>query len=84
MKPAHFEYYDPTNLGAVLSLLSKLSDTARLLAGGQSLVLMMNLRVARPSHLIDLNQVGELSYLRVEGSELRIGAMSRQRESASV
>ena len=80
MKPAHFEYYDPTDLAEVLSLLSKLGDTARLLAGGQSLVPMMNLRLARPSHLIDLNQVRELSYLRVEGGELRIGAMSRQRE----
>ena len=44
------------------------------------MVPMMNLRLARPSHLIDLNQVRELSYLRVEGGELRIGAMSRQRE----
>ena len=80
MKPAHFEYYDPTDLAEVLSLLSKLGDTARLLAGGQSLVPMMNLRLARPSHLIYLNQVRELSYLRVEGGELQIGAMSRQRE----
>ncbi len=80
MKPAHFEYYDPTNLTEALSLLAKLSEAARPLAGGQSLVPMMNFRLARPANLIDLNQVSELSYVKLQGSELRIGAMSRQRE----
>ncbi len=80
MKPAAFEYYAPTNLSEVLGLLAELGDRAKPLAGGQSLVPMMNFRLVRPSHLIDLNQVGELSYLRVENGELRIGAMTRQRE----
>jgi CO/xanthine dehydrogenase FAD-binding subunit len=80
MKPAPFEYYDPTNLSEALALLSKLGDSARPLAGGQSLVPMMNFRLARPSHLVDLNRVSGLSYLRVESGELRIGAMTRQRK----
>ncbi len=80
MKPAHFEYHAPKNLAEALSLLSKLGDTARPLAGGQSLVPMMNFRLARPSNLVDLNQVSELSYIKIEGGELRIGAMARQRE----
>lgn len=80
MKPAAFEYYDPTTLSEALNLLAQLGGTARPLAGGQSLVPMMNLRLARPSQLIDLNRVAELSYLRVENGELRVGAMTRQRE----
>ncbi len=80
MKPAPFEYYDPTNLSEALALLSKLGDSARPLAGGQSLVPMMNFRLVRPSHLVDLNRVSGLSYLTVESGELRIGAMTRQRE----
>ncbi len=80
MKPAQFEYYDPTTLAEALALLSKLGDTARPLAGGQSLVPMMNFRLARPAHLVDLNPVAELSYLKLEGGELRIGAMTRQRD----
>ncbi len=80
MKPAAFEYYDPTTLSEALNLLAQLGGTARPLAGGQSLVPMMNLRLARPSQLIDLNRIAELSYLRVENGELRVGAMTRQRE----
>ncbi len=80
MKPAPFEYHDPRSLSEVVELLARLGEGARMLAGGQSLVPMMNMRLARPSHLIDLNWVGELSYLRVENGELCIGAMTRQRE----
>lgn len=80
MKPAEFEYYDPASLEEALDLLFKLGDGSRALAGGQSLVPLMNLRLARPSYLIDLNRIGELRYLRVENGELRIGAMTRQRE----
>lgn len=80
MKPARFEYYDPTTLDESLDLLSQFGDQARPLAGGQSLVPLMNFRLARPAHVIDLNGVRELSYLRAENGELRIGAMTRQRE----
>lgn len=80
MKPADFEYYDPSSLEEALDLLSKLGEGSRALAGGQSLVPLMNLRLARPSHLVDLNRIGELRYLNVDNGELRIGAMTRQRE----
>lgn len=61
-------------------MLSKLGEGSRALAGGQSLVPLMNFRLVRPSHLVDLNRIGELRYLKVENGELRIGAMTRQRE----
>ena len=55
-------------------------DNARVLAGGQSLMPMMNFRYAMPDHLIDLNKVSELAYIRIEGAALKIGAMTRQRD----
>ena len=79
MKPASFEYHDPTTLSEVTALLGGLGEDARVLAGGQSLVPLMNFRLARPAHLVDLNRVAELDFLSVEGGELRIGAMTRQR-----
>ena len=80
MKPANFQYYDPTTIEEVVDLLSQFGDQARPLAGGQSLVPLMNFRLLRPAHLIDLNGVRDLSYLRVEKGELRIGATTRQRQ----
>lgn len=79
MKPARFDYYDPTSLDEALSLLAQFGDTAKPLAGGQSLVPMMNMRLARPAQLVDLNRLGELDYLKVDNGQLRIGAMTRQR-----
>lgn len=79
MKPASFDYHAPTSLTEALQLLARHGDTAKPLAGGQSLVPMMNFRLARPLHLVDLNGVHELNYLRLEGGQLRIGAMTRQR-----
>ena len=79
MKPAGFEYHDPTTFCEVTALLSSLGEDARVLAGGQSLVPLMNFRLARPGHLVDLNRVAELDFLSVEDGELRIGAMTRQR-----
>ncbi len=79
MKPAGFEYHDPTTLSEATALLGRLGEDARVLAGGQSLVPLMNFRLARPAHLVDLNRVAELDFLSVEGGELRIGAMTRQR-----
>ncbi len=78
MKPANFQYYDPTTIEEVVDLLAQFGDQARPLAGGQSLVPLMNFRLLRPAHLIDLNGVRDLSYLRVENGELRIGATTRQ------
>ena len=79
MKPASFEYYLPASLAEALQLLALHKDAARPLAGGQSLVPLMNFRLARPAYLVDLNGLSELNYLRVENGELRIGAMTRQR-----
>ncbi len=79
MKPAKFEYFDPTTLGEAVALLGRLGEDARVLAGGQSLVPLMNFRLARPEHLVDLNNVSELEFLSTIGGELRIGAMTRQR-----
>ena len=79
MKPAAFDYHDPTTLSEATALLGALGEDARVLAGGQSLVPLMNFRLARPAHLVDLNRVAELDFLSVEGGGLRIGAMTRQR-----
>ena len=79
MKPAPFTYHDPQSLDDALKLLAT-CDNARVLAGGQSLMPMMNFRYAMPDHLIDLNKVSELAYIRVENNTLNIGAMTRQRE----
>ena len=79
MKPAPFIYHDPRSLNEATGLLASL-DNARVLAGGQSLMPMMNFRYVMPDHLIDLNKVGELAYLRFDGAALHVGAMTRQRE----
>lgn len=80
MKPAPFQYHEPTTLPEALELLGELGDEAKPLAGGQSLVPMMNFRLARPQHLVDLNRLSELAYIRQDGSTLCIGAMTRQRQ----
>lgn len=80
VKPAKFEYFRPTELGEALSLMTELGDEARLLAGGQSLIPMMNLRLAMPAYLIDLSRIPGLSELSVKDKALCIGAMTRQQE----
>src|ERR1700729_1285050 len=77
MKPAAFEYERPTTLQAALNLLEDDGGKSKVIAGGQSLVPMMNFRVVRPDRLIDINRVSELDYLRIEGSDLVIGALCR-------
>ncbi len=78
MKPAPFDYAAPQSLEEALALLANYGEDARPLAGGQSLVPMLALRLARPSALIDLNRIAALSGISVDGEELRIGAMTRQ------
>ncbi len=79
MKPAPFQYYAPASIEAALSLLAKYGYDAKLLAGGQSLIPMMNFRLVRPSVLVDLNTLPDLAYLQVDGESgsLRVGAMTR-------
>jgi aerobic carbon-monoxide dehydrogenase medium subunit len=79
MKPPPFQYHDPSTLAEALELLGKL-DNAKLLAGGQSLMPMLNMRFVLPDHVIDLNRVEGLSYIREVGGMLEIGAMTRQCE----
>ncbi len=79
MKPAPFEYHAPASLDEAVALLATL-DNAKVIAGGQSLVAMMNFRYAMPDHLIDLGNIASLSGLHVDAQILRIGSMTRQRE----
>jgi CO/xanthine dehydrogenase FAD-binding subunit len=76
MKPAPFAYEAPRSVDAALALLERNED-AKLLAGGQSLVPVMNFRLARPPLLVDLNRIDELAYLRKRGGALHIGALTR-------
>lgn len=80
MKPPVFDYHAPADVGEALELLTSLGDGARPLAGGQSLFPMLNLRLARPEALIDLNGIGTLAYHRLEGDTLVVGALCRQRD----
>src|SRR3954465_16029087 len=78
MKPADFEYHAPDDLDALLALLAEHGEEGKILAGGQSLVPVMNFRLARPPHLIDLNGVAALAFLRAEARVFRIGAPARR------
>jgi carbon-monoxide dehydrogenase medium subunit len=79
MKPPPFQYHDPATLAEAVALLGSL-DNAKLLAGGQSLMPMLNMRFVLPDHVIDLNRVEGLSYIREASGALEIGAMTRQRD----
>jgi aerobic carbon-monoxide dehydrogenase medium subunit len=78
MKPTRFHYHAPTTLAEAVGLLSEYGDEAKVLAGGQSLVPMLSLRLAGFGHLIDLNQVSGVSDIARSNGHLRIGAMTRQ------
>ncbi|MDT7611183.1 MAG: 2-furoyl-CoA dehydrogenase binding subunit [Pseudonocardiales bacterium] len=75
MKPAAFTYHRPGSVAGAVGLLRDFGDDAKLIAGGQSLVAMMNFRLARPEHLIDIRRVPGLGEIRREGDCLRIGAL---------
>jgi aerobic carbon-monoxide dehydrogenase medium subunit len=77
MKPPPFEYHDPRSVDETLSLLAEYGEDAKVLAGGQSLVPLLNFRLARPDRLVDINNVAGLDGLRVAGGELRLGALVR-------
>ena len=79
MKPPPFRYHDPKTVNEAVGLLAQL-ENAKLLAGGQSLMPMLNFRFVQPDHIIDLNLVEGLSYIREVGGALEIGAMTRQRD----
>ena len=77
MKPADFEYHAPRTVDELLALLATHREEGKILAGGQSLVPVMNFRLARPAHLLDVNGIAELDFLRTENGTLRIGALTR-------
>jgi aerobic carbon-monoxide dehydrogenase medium subunit len=78
--PASFEYERATSVDGAIEALQRLGSEARIIAGGHSLLPMMKLRLANPEHLVDINDLHELSYIREEGDELRIGALTRHVE----
>ncbi len=82
MKPAPFSYIRAESVEDALSALAENSE-ARVLAGGQSLIAMMNLRLVKPGCLIDINRLSELDYIRLEGDELAIGALTRHTAAAT-
>jgi aerobic carbon-monoxide dehydrogenase medium subunit len=78
--PAAFAYERATSVDHAISLLQSLGPEARVLAGGHSLLPMMKLRLARPEHLIDINDLSELGYIKQDGDHVLIGALTRHRE----
>ena len=79
MKPPRFDYLAPASLDEALGALAEHGDGAKVLAGGQSLVPLLNFRLVRPAYLVDLNEVPGLAYVRRENGHLAIGALTRQR-----
>ncbi|MFQ5471906.1 MAG: FAD binding domain-containing protein [Dehalococcoidia bacterium] len=79
MKPASFDYHDPATLDEAVSLLGRLGDDVKILAGGQSLIPLLNMRLARPAALVDLGKVTELDYIREDNGAIAIGALTTQR-----
>ena len=83
MYPAAFEYFAPATVDEALALLTRYGDDAKILAGGQSLIPMMKLRIASPRFLIDVNRIDSLSGLRRDGDRLQIGALCRHADIAN-
>jgi aerobic carbon-monoxide dehydrogenase medium subunit len=78
MIPATFDYHTPRSLAEAVDLLGKLGEDAKVLSGGQSLIPMMKLRLARPGHLVDINGIPDLAYIRESDGALLIGALARE------
>ena len=79
MKPAKFEYHAPGTADEAVALLTRYGGDAKVLAGGQSLVPMLNFRLARPAALVDVNRIPALAYIREDNGTVAFGAMTRQR-----
>src|ERR1700757_1250816 len=78
MIPPSFEYLCPETIPEAIALLQQHGDTAKILSGGQSLIPMMKMRLARPEYLIDINQIPDLRYIREDEGYLKIGGLTRQ------
>jgi len=79
VKPAVFDYHAPATVDEAVAVLSRYGGDAKVLAGGQSLMPLLNFRLSRPGALVDLNGIGSLAYIREHDGEVRFGAMTRQR-----
>ena len=79
MKPAKFDYHAPASVEEALALLQRYGGDAKILAGGQSLMPLMNFRLSRPAALVDLNRIASLAYVSEHDGQVRLGAMTRQR-----
>lgn len=80
MKPARFTYHRARDVAGAVALLAALGEDAKFIAGGQSLVAMMNFRLARPAHLVDIAGVRELSFIRHDDDGLHVGALTTHHE----
>src|SRR6059036_2817261 len=80
MIPAAFEYHAPSTVGEATALLAKLGEDAKILSGGQSLIPLMKLRLANPLHVVDINGIAGLAYIREADGVLRIGGLTRESE----
>jgi carbon-monoxide dehydrogenase medium subunit len=83
MIPQSFEYYRPETLPEAVALLEQHGDAAKILSGGQSLIPMMKVRLARPEYLIDINQIADLHYIKEDAGYLRIGGLTREADLES-
>ena len=80
MIPPSFEYLRPNTIPEAIAMLQQHGDAAKILSGGQSLIPMMKLRLARPAILIDINRISGLSHIKEEGGYLKIGGLTREAE----
>jgi len=77
VKPPAFTYHRPTDLGEALAVLAGTGAGGKVLAGGQSLVPVLNMRLAAPAHLVDINRLSDLAYVRTDAAAVRVGALAR-------
>jgi carbon-monoxide dehydrogenase medium subunit len=80
VKPSPFGYVAPASTDEALRVLAQVGHDAKVLAGGQSLLPILNMRLAAPAYLVDINGIADLSYVRVEGGGVRVGALARHAE----
>jgi len=77
VKPSAFAYSAPTSLAEALAVLAEVGAEGKVLAGGQSLVPILNMRLAAPAHVVDINRIPGFAFVRVEGGGVRVGALAR-------
>lgn len=80
MKPPAFAWTAPASLDEALAVLARVAEDAKVLAGGQSLLPILNMRLAAPAHLVDINDLSELAYVRVDDDAVHVGALARHAE----